>query len=509
MSERQVSLIPENDPGDKVSGSWNGGSNAEVYRRTLAFMLSAAIRNALPNRGDHLYHSIGCTCYYTFTRGPKVREDEINRLKTEMRRLIAEDLEIHCLYMDYREALDYFEKNMLYSTALLLRQRIRARVKVNQLGSFISLYSAPLLPRTGDVSAFDVSLYHEGFLLRFPPVDSGTLEEFTESPKIFSVYDEYKKWGRISGIHSAGDINRLIADGTIKEFIKMNEAFQDRKLSAIADEIYKRRKDVKLVLIAGPSSSGKTTTAKRLSVHLKVLGIESLPISLDDYYLHPDNAPKDENGQPDLECLEALDIEYLNRQLLELFDGKDVTLPVFDFKTCMRKEGKTIGLGKRRKMLVIEGIHGLNDALTHQIKNENKFKIFVSVLTQIIVDDQNAVNACDNRLLRRIVRDSQFRGTSALRTLSMWDSVQRGAEKYIFRFEDRADAVFNSALDYEIHILKCYAERLLRGIEPENVVYGEASRLLDFLDNFNILPPQAVPANSILREFIGESGFKY
>ena len=517
MNKKEIPQVPENCPVNRVLVCNSGGEDAEIYRRTISFLLSSAIRSVFPDRGEHLYHSIGRACYYTFTSGPKVREDEVNLLKAEMRRLIAEDLEISCRYMDYSEALDYFEKNGLDNTALVLRQRGEARVKVNQLGGFVRLYGAPLFPRTGDVSVFDISPYHEGFLLRFP-ADSGngTLEEFTESPKTFSAYNEYKKWGRIIGIHSAGHINELIADGTINEFIRMNEAFQDKKLSAIADEIYGRRDDVKLVLIAGPSSSGKTTTAKRLSGHLKVLGIEPIAISLDDYYLHPDNAPKDENGQPDLECLEALDVDYLNRQLLDLFAGKDVTLPVFDFKTCTRKEGKTIKLGKRREVLVVEGIHGLNDALTHQIKNENKFKIFVSVLTQIIVDDQNPVDPCDNRLLRRIVRDSQFRGASALRTLSMWDSVQKGAEKHIFRFENSANAVFNSALDYEIPVLKCYAERLLRGVKPENApqgealrLYGEAARILDFLDNFNILLPQAVPGYSLLREFIGESGFKY
>ncbi|MDR1256255.1 MAG: nucleoside kinase, partial [Spirochaetaceae bacterium] len=257
------------------------------------------------------------------------------------------------------------------------------------------------------------------------------------------------------------------------------------------------------------SSSGKTTTAKRLSIYLKVRGIEAVVISLDDYYLHPDNVPKDENGKPDFECLEALDVDYLNRQLLDLFDGKEITLPVFDFKTHIRGEGRTISLGDRRKALVMEGIHGLNDALTPQIAAENKFKIYVSVLAQIAVDSHNRVSVRDNRLLRRIVRDNQFRGASARHTLATWDSVQRGAKKHIFRFENGADAVFNSALDYELPVLKCYAEHLLRGIEPETPEYAEAERLLNLLDNFNILPAQTVPGTSILREFIGKSDFKY
>ncbi|MDR2097249.1 MAG: nucleoside kinase [Spirochaetaceae bacterium] len=509
MNKNETPAFTENG---RIYGAGGGApsGDAELYGRTLAFLFSAALRNVLPGRGVLLCNSEACARYYTFASGPRAGEDEAARLAAEMRRLAGEDLEIRCLDIDYRRALSYFEAKRFDDTALLLRQRGRAFVRVHQLGGFLALYGAPLLPRTGRLSVFDLSVYRDGFLLRFPPAGAGgTLQGFAGTPKIFSAYDEYKKWGRISGVRSAGHVNGMIADGSISDFIGMNEAFSDKKLSAIADEVYGRRDDVKLVLLAGPSSSGKTTTAKRLSVHLKVLGIEAVAVSLDDYYLHPDQAPKDENGRPDLECLEALDVDYLNRQLLELLAGRSVTLPLFDFRTGTRKEGKTISLGKRREVLVVEGIHGLNDALTYQIKNENKFKVFVSVLTQITVDDQNPVDTCDNRLLRRIVRDSQFRGMSALRTLSMWDSVQRGAEKYIFRFEDRADAVFNSTLDYEIPVLKCYAERLLRGVSPEDAVYGEAARLLALLDNFDILPPQAVPANSILREFIGGSGFKY
>jgi uridine kinase len=488
----------------------HSSADAEIYRRTMIFVVAAAVHAALPRRAVYSGHSLSGAYYYTFTHGPQASEDEITALKTEIRRLIELDAEIRAVEINFGEAVEYFEKNKQKDTALLIRQRGNAFVKVNTLNGFTCLYCAPLLNRAGLLpSSFDVSLYREGFLLRFPPPGGGTIREFTENPKIFSAYNEYKKWGRITGVRSAGHINKLIEDGAIDEFIRLNEAFHAKKLIEISDEIYARRGSVKLVLIAGPSSSGKTTTAKRLSVYLKVFGIEATIISLDDYYMHPDKAPKNENGQPDLECLEALDVDYFNTQMLELFDGKEVTLPAFDFKTGLRGEGRKIRLGKRRETLIVEGIHGLNGALTRQIAAENKFKIYVSVLTQAGVDSHNRVSAGDNRLLRRIVRDNQFRGTSALRTLAVWDSVQRGAEKHIFRFEGSADAVFNSSLDYEMPVLKFCAEHLLRGINPQTAEYGEAERLLAILDNFNVLPPQAVPSDSILREFIGGSCFKY
>ncbi|MDR0663370.1 MAG: nucleoside kinase [Spirochaetaceae bacterium] len=483
---------------------------SEIYRRTLSFLVAAALREALPSRGVYAGHLLGGSYCYTFACAANVSERETDRLKEEMQRLIERDIEIRTFSLNYSEALAYFEKNGQEDTALLLRQRGKDTVKVNQLNDFLTLYGGPLLPRTGLVSLFDIIPCREGFFLDFPKeYGGGFTEKNPEVSKAFSVYKEYMKWGRITGAHSAGHVNRIIAEGRVKEFIRINEAFQAKKLSAIADEIYKRRDDIKVVLLAGPSSSGKTTTAKQLSTHLEVLGIRAINISLDDYYLHPDKAPKDENGQPDLECLEALDVDYLNKQLLDLLDGKEATLPVYDFKTRTRAQGRTIRLGARREVLIIEGIHGLNDALTPQIKAENKFKLYVSALSQIGLDGHNRVSSSDNRLLRRIVRDRQFRGMSARRTLAMWESVERGAEKYVFRFENSACALFNSAFDYEIPVLKCYAEPLLREIKPGYPEYVEAERLLYLLDNFTALPPQFVPGESILREFIGGSDFKY
>jgi uridine kinase len=443
--------------------------------------------------------------------GETPEPSEIEELQSRMKDLAGQDLPINCRYMAYEEAMETFTKNRQIDTALLLNERSEAKVMVNECAGFIDLYISPLLGRTGLLAAFELMPYEDGFLLRFPAIGGGRqLGAFEDSPKIFSVYSEYKKWGRIVGVHSVGRLNHLVSEQKIREYIRIAEAFQEKKLDEIAAKIYICKDKVKAILIAGPSSSGKTTTAKRLSIALKVMGIEPIAISLDDYYVGTENNPKDEKGEPDYECLESLDIPYLNRQLLELLAGEEVTLPVFDFKSGKRREtgGRKIRLNSG-SMLLIEGIHGLNDALTPQIKRETKFKLYVSALTQLNLDDHNRIPTSDNRLLRRIVRDHQFRNAKAARTFNMWPSVQRGERKYIFPFQNSADAAFNSALDYELAVLKFYADPLLRTVKPGMKEYSEAKRLLSFLENFAPIPPQYVPGTSILREFIGESEFKY
>jgi uridine kinase len=302
----------------------------------------------------------------------------------------------------------------------------------------------------------------------------------------------------------------MVADRTIRDYIRTAEAFQAKKLTEIADRIYEKRNTVKVILIAGPSSSGKTTSAKRLAIQLTVMGIEPIAISLDDYYVGTEKTPPDENGKPDYECLEALDVPLLNEHLLSLLQGEEVTLPLYDFRTGRRKEtgGKRIRMG-RRTMFIVEGIHGLNDALTPLIDRDIKFKLYVSALTQLNLDDHNRIPTSDNRLLRRMVRDYQFRGKDAAATISMWPSVQSGERKHIFPFQNTADAAFNSSLDYELAVLKFYADPILRLVKPIHSEYAEATRLLAFLQNFAPIPPQYVPGQSILREFIGESEFKY
>ena len=484
---------------------------SSIYRRTLAFLLAVAARELFPDRRLNIGHSLGHSFYYTFMKGKNPKQNEIQQLAEKMQELAEKDIRISSGYMAYAEALEFFEKTNQNDTALLLEEHNESKVRVNECNGFTDLYIAPLLHRTGLLTTFDLMPYKEGFLLRFPSTGKqSVIEPFEDIPLLFDVYNEYKKWGRIVGVHAVGLLNRMISDRTIRDYIRTAEAFQEKKLTEIADQIYSSKDSVRTILIAGPSSSGKTTTAKRLSIALKVMGIEPIAIGLDDYYLGTELTPKDEKGEPDFECLEALDVPYLNQQLLSLLAGEAVTLPAFDFRAGKRREtgGRTIKLG-RRTMLIIEGIHGLNDALTPQIDRDKKFKLYVSALTQLNLDDHNRIPTSDNRLLRRMVRDYQFRGSGAERTLQMWPNVQRGEKKHIFPFQNSADAAFNSALDYELAVLKFYAEPLLRTIKPRMKEYTEAVRLLAFLENFKPIPSQYVPSQSILREFIGDSEFKY
>ncbi|MDR1211226.1 MAG: nucleoside kinase [Spirochaetaceae bacterium] len=481
-----------------------------IYRRSLAFLLAKAARRIFPDRGLSVGHSLGNTYYYTFNQEKKPSVEDISALEAGMKSLSDENIPIEYCYMAYSEALELFHSRGQTDTALLLDQRSESKIPVNLCGDFADLYIEPLVPRTGLLTAFHLMAYRDGFLLRFPGVGRGrVIEDFEDSPGIFSVYHEYKKWGRIIGVHAVGQLNRLVSDRTIRDYIRIAEAFQAKKMAEIADRIYDRKDEVRVVLIAGPSSSGKTTSAKRLSIDLKVMGMEPVSISLDDYYRGTEQTPRDENGQPDFECLEALDVPFLNEQLLALFRGEEVEIPAFDFKAGRRRaEGKKLRLG-RRSILIIEGIHGLNDALTPAIERSKKFKLYVSALTQLNLDDHNRIPTSDNRLLRRMVRDNQFRAAGAERTIRMWPNVQKGERKHIFPFQNSADAAFNSALDYELAVLKFYADPLLRSVKPTMTEYAEAVRLLSFLENFAPIPPQYVPGTSILREFIGESEFKY
>jgi uridine kinase len=484
---------------------------AAVYRCSLAFLLAAAAKELFPERSLYIGHSLGSGYYYNFDNGKKPEITEIDELQKQMRHLVAKDLPVSCRFVAYPEAMETFTQNRQDDTALLLDEKNESKVMVNECAGFADLYISPLVNRTGLLSVFELLPYEDGFLLRFPAIGRGNrLDAFEDEPKLFSIYSEYKKWGCIVGVHSVGRLNLLVSKRTIKEYIRIAEAFQEKKLYEIANQIYEKKDAVKTILIAGPSSSGKTTSAKRLSIALKVMGIEPISISLDDYYLGTDKTPLDEKGKPDFECLEALDIQYLNQQLLSLLAGNEVTLPVFDFKAGRRREegGRKIRLD-RNTVLIIEGIHGLNNALTPQIKRETKFKLYVSALTQLNLDDHNRIPTSDNRLIRRMVRDYQFRGAGAERTFQMWPSVQRGERKHIFPFQNVADAAFNSALDYELAVLKVYAEPLLHSVKPGMREYSEARRLLSFLENFAPIPPQYVPGTSILREFIGESEFKY
>lgn len=482
------------------------GSN--IYRRTLCLLFAAAAKKLYPNMRLLVGHSLGYSYYYTF-ESPSDDAIDIKAIEQQMHTMVEQDLPVQTESVSYAEALELFEHSNQPDTFKLLSYNNSPKILINRLDDYYDLFFQPLMDRIGELKLFALLPYSEGVLLQFPSTDNfQTLAQFKDIPHLFTVYNEYKAWGKTIGVSAVGQLNEIIENRKTKDFIEITETLQNNKIARIAEQI-QAKKTARVVLIAGPSSSGKTTTAKKLSMQLRVLGYEPRIISLDDYYLPRNMIPRDKDGKYDFECLESLDVPLLNEVLLKLFEGKEIEMPSYNFKTGDRQyTGKKLQLHER-SMLILEGIHGLNNKLTEQIAPELKFKIYLSALTQLNLDDHNRIPTSDNRLLRRIVRDAQFRGSSASATIGMWADVRAGEAKHIFPFQDTADAVFNTALDYELSVLKIFAEPLLRSVKPVDPAYSEASRLLIFLNNFLPVSPSFVPGQSILREFIGESDFSY
>ncbi len=485
-------------------------AGAVLYRKTLCFLLTVAARSLFPDKRLVIGHALGEGYYYQFDGSGEVSKKEIGLLRDRMNELIGANDRIQHSMLSYVEAVRYFQHANMPHTALFLKYHNMTKVPIHQCGKYIDLMHGPLLSYTGKLHAFELRPYPPGFLLRYPlQGDVNKIAPFKDNPLLFSIYQEYKSWGKILGMSCLGRLNQLIVEGNAKEFIQVAEALQDKKIARIADQICSKRDITRLVLIAGPSSSGKTTFTKKLTIQLRVLGRNPITVSMDDYFLPRIETPVDSHGEPDLEALEAIDVDLLNSHFLRLFEGNEIQIPRFDFKTGTRREhGQPLRLSPR-SILILEGIHGLNNRLTPQIDRELKFKIYISALTQLNLDDHTRIRATDNRLIRRIVRDYQFRGNCALDTLKMWPAVRSGENKNIFPFQDSADAAFNSSLDYELSVLKVYAEPLLRTIKPTVIEYSEAKRLLSFLEGVLPLTPSIVPPQSILREFIGESEFEY
>ncbi len=483
---------------------------ATVYRRSLCLLLAAAAYRLFPGRRLLVGHSLEHGYYYTFGSGPDITDEEAASLEKEMRRLVADDIPITAGVISYGEAAELLGRLNMCESRRQLDFISPHSVRINSIEDFSDLYFGPLVPSTGRLKMFGIMRYGKGFLLRFPrAAEPDRLTEFTDQPKLFEIYSRYKDWGRRLGVTSAASLNKLVAERKINDFIDITETLQEKNISEIADKIASSRK-VRVVLIAGPSSSGKTTTSKRLALELQAIGYRPKIISLDSYYIGRDRTPRDADGNYDFECLEALDVELLNRNLMDLFNGKEVTVPSYDFHSGKRSfdEKNRMSLSAD-EILIMEGIHGLNDRLTPKIPSEMKFKIYISALTQLNLDDHNRISTSDNRLIRRIVRDSNFRGKPAAETISMWPNVQRGEDLHIFPFQNNADAILNTALDYELSVLRVYAEPILSRVNPTMREYSEASRLMDFLRNFQPIPPTSVPPRSIIREFIGGSAFKY
>ncbi|WP_147634596.1 nucleoside kinase [Treponema pectinovorum] len=486
----------------------NTKDGALIYRRSLCFILAAASHALFPEKRLLIGHSLGSSYYYTFD-GKSVTEKEIAMLKDKMNEIISKNETIKTQVVSYADACRLFERQGLVETRHQLDFKCPPKVVINTLGDFSDLYQGPFAEFAGQIKLFNLIPYDDGFLLQFPEEKHpDALGAFIDNPKIFEIYKRYKAWGKQVGVTSAADINELILKGKINDFIDITETFQAQNYAQVAKQISERR-NVKVVLIAGPSSSGKTTSAKKLALHLQALGYNPKVISLDNYYVGRTKNPKDENGNYDYECLEALDIQHLNENLNDLFSGKEIDVPSYNFDIGERYyTGEKMRL-EDHDILIMEGIHGLNDKLTPKVKNEYKFKIYLSALTQLNLNDHNRLATSDNRLIRRIVRDSNYRGKSAADTIGMWESVQKGEKLHIFPFQNNADAVLNTALDYEIPVLKVYASPLLRAVKPTQAEYSEACRLLRFLDNFDLIPETYIPKQSIIREFIGGSSFRY
>ena len=425
-----------------------------------------------------------------------------------MQRLVEADLPFEKRVVNTEEAKEIFHRHRMYDKEKLFGYRRVSKTNIYSLGGFEDYFYGYMPASSGALKVFDLFPYEGGFMLMLPDKEEPlVLPEFKEQKKFFDVLQESSRWGRIMGVETVGDMNSVLARGELGEMILVQEALMEKKIGDIAAQIAARG-NVKFVMIAGPSSSGKTTFSHRLSIQLKTLGMRPHPIAVDDYFVNREDTPKHPDGSYNFETLGAIDVELFNRDMSALLRGEEVELPTYNFKTGQREyKGNKKRLGPE-DILVIEGIHGLNDALSHSLPVESKFKIYISALTQLNIDEHNRIPTTDARMLRRIVRDARTRGASAARTINMWPSVRQGEEENIFPFQESADAMFNSALIYELPLIKQFAEPLLFSVDPESPEYVEAKRLLKFLDYFLGADCEAVPRNSVLREFIGGSCFK-
>lgn len=485
-----------------------------VYRRSLCFLLAKAVNDLYPDAALSVEHSLGIGLYCSFSAKPEskggISEEQLNDLSDKMKELVDRNLPIARKKTAYTDAVEEFRRSSQVHKLNLLRHRNPPRIVLHWCDGFSDLAHGPLAPATGVLTRFQLVPYPPGFVLNLPPrEDPQKIPTFQDQPHLFKIYQEHKEWGRILGVNTVGRLNEAVADRKIDGFIRTAEALHEKKLARIADQVAAARDRIRLILIAGPSSAGKTTFAKRLMVHLTVNGLRPVILSTDNYFVGADRNPLDEHGQPDYEHVEAVDLELLNDHLRRLMQGEEVEAPYFNFEEKKRKiKGNRLRI-EDNMVIIMEGIHGLNPLLTTHVPPANKFTIFVSALTQLSVDFHNRISTTDNRLMRRIVRDNQYRGHSALETLKLWPNVRRGEKRWIFPFQNEADATFNSALDYELAVLKTTVEPLLMQVKPSDRQYAEARRLTEFLLNFLAINDDLVPSSSILREYIGGSAFEY
>lgn len=488
-------------------------SGMRTYVRSLCFILVKAVDDLYPCGTISLEHPVSKGYFCKLHIDRTIGLDDVSRIKKRMQEIINDDLPITRYEQRTEDVIKIFQERGMTDKVKLLSTSGQLYSFYYKLGETLDCYYSSLVPSTGYIKKFDIVKYYDGLLLQIPNKNNpDKIEELIKQEKMLEVFQEHHRWNEILGISTVGDFNIACNEGHAIDLINVSEALQERKIVKIADEISARQTGenrIKIILISGPSSSGKTTFSKRLSIQLMTNGLKPYPISLDDYFVNRDNTPLDENGNHDFESLYAVDLPFFKKQLDTLLEGGEVELPKFNFTSGMRESSGTKFRLEDNMILILEGIHALNPELTPNIPADNKYKIYVSALTTILLDKHNYIPTTDNRLLRRIIRDYKYRGSSAEATISRWPSVRAGEEKWIFPYQENADAMFNSALLFELAVIKDHIEPILRKVPNNCPEYSEAHRLLHFLSYFVSIRDTELPPTSLLREFLGGSSFEY
>ena len=479
-----------------------------IYRRSLCFILIKAVNDIFPKRKIVISHSIGKGLYCEVRGKKKLTKQDTQKIKKRMKELINAKIPFVKRIVSIDEAKQTFKKDGRTDRLLAIEHRRKPYVTIYNCDGLDDYFYGYMVPHTGYIELFDLVYHEPGLILLFPSRrNPSVLPVYTEQKKLFSIFMEYKKWGKILGVENVGALNEIVNKNQVHDLIRVSEALHEKKIASIADMIAESKDNKRIILVSGPSCSGKTTFAKRLSIQLRVCGIKTVIISLDDYFVNREHTPIDSKGDYDFEALEAIDVELFNKQLLLLLSGKEVGIPIFNFpKGCREKKSKKLKIDNNH-VLIVEGIHGLNEKLTHMINREEKFKIYISALTSLNIDDHNRISTTDGRIIRRLVRDFQYRGVNGINTIRRWPSVKRGEQKNIFPFQEEADIMFNSSLVYELGVLKKMSENIIGEIDSSYPEYSEAKRLTEFLGYFLPISHKEIPLNSILREFIGGSCF--
>ena len=490
---------------DRSTGLGNG-----IYGRTLQFMIIVAIKRLYGKETEIVIdHSID-KGFYCVVEGAEIDKPSMKEIGEELKKLCKENLIINKVSVARFDAIKYFKKNKQMDKVKVLKYISNTYVNLYRIDDIYDYFYGELAYSTKDIDDFLLTYIKDnGFVVSYPDTYNPECTlDYVHHEMLFNTFQEYTAWGNEIGISHAAELNEVVSRGEYGKLIRVSEAYFNNQLSRVAEEIYNNRKQIKLVLIAGPSSSGKTTTSKKLEIYLQSKGINTYPISIDDYFYDRDKTPVLENGELDTESLNAVDVTLFNKHLTKLLDGERVELPEYNFVLGKREyKGKNLQLGEN-DMIIIEGLHGLNEDLTSSIERNKKYKIYISPLTQLNIDKHNRIHTSDTRKLRRIIRDNKYRSYSASDTLNMWKKIREGEEKYVFPYQDDVDKIVNSALIYELGILKTYAEPLLFSVAEDDPMYSEALRLINFLRNFLPIPSEEIPNDSVLREFIGGSCFK-